>query len=122
MKKLESTWYNMVIVLTLIAVCAGAALAYVNHLTEGPIKEIAEANEAAAIKAVLCTDDVVITDTITIGEGKDAATVYLCLLANQFAAVYADEEDGYATPENLDMPHCLMNGRYPLHTDAPENH
>ena len=67
----------MVIVLTLIAVCAGAALAYVNHLTEGPIKEIAEANEAAAIKAVLCTDDVVITDTITIGEGKDAATVYL---------------------------------------------
>ncbi|MBO7348216.1 MAG: RnfABCDGE type electron transport complex subunit G [Bacteroidaceae bacterium] len=77
MKKIESTWYNMVIVLTLIAVCAGAALAYVNHLTEGPIKEIAEANEAAAIKAVLCTDDVVITDTITIGEGKDAATVYL---------------------------------------------
>ena len=45
MKKLESTWYNMMIVLTLIAVCAGAALAYVNHLTEGPIKEIAEANE-----------------------------------------------------------------------------
>lgn len=77
MKKLESTWYNMMIVLTLIAVCAGAALAYVNHLTEGPIKEIAEANEAAAIKAVLCSDDVIITDTLVIGEGTESSTVYL---------------------------------------------
>ena len=77
MKKLESTWYNMVVVLTLIAVCAGAALAYVNHLTEGPIREIAEANEAAAIKAVLCADDVTVTDTVVVGEGKDAATVYI---------------------------------------------
>ena len=77
MKKLESTWYNMVVVLTLIAVCAGAALAYVNHLTEGPIQEIAQANEAAAIKAVLCADNVTITDTVVVGEGKDATTVYL---------------------------------------------
>ena len=77
MKKLESTWYNMVVVLTLIAVCAGAALAYVNHLTEGPIQEIAQANEAAAIKAVLCADNVTITDTVVVGEGKDASTVYL---------------------------------------------
>lgn len=77
MKKLESTWYNMMIVLTLIAVCAGAALAYVNHLTEGPIKEIAEANEAAAIKAVLCSDDVIITDTMVIGDGTESSTVYL---------------------------------------------
>ena len=77
MKKLESTWYNMVVVLTLIAVCAGAALAYVNHLTEGPIREIAEANEASAIKAVLCADNVTVTDTVVVGEGKDAATVYI---------------------------------------------
>lgn len=67
----------MMIVLTLIAVCAGAALAYVNHLTEGPIKEIAEANEAAAIKAVLCSDDVIITDTMVIGDGTESSTVYL---------------------------------------------
>ena len=77
MKKLESTWYNMAIVLTLIAVIAGAALAYVNHLTEGPIKAIAEANEAAAIKAVLGVEDVSVMDTKTIGEGDAAATVYL---------------------------------------------
>ena len=40
MKKLESTWYNMAIVLTLIAVVAGGALGYVNELTKGPIQEI----------------------------------------------------------------------------------
>ena len=32
MKKLESTWYNMVGVLTAIAVVAGIALAYVNEM------------------------------------------------------------------------------------------
>ena len=33
MKKLESTWYNMVCVLTAIAVIAGVALAAVNSMT-----------------------------------------------------------------------------------------
>lgn len=68
MKKLESTWYNMAIVLTLISVVAGAALAYVNELTKGPIAEIQQRNEAQAIKAVLCDDSAVITDTVTNGD------------------------------------------------------
>lgn len=68
MKKLESTWYNMAIVLTLISVVAGAALAYVNELTKGPIVEIQQRNEAQAIKAVLCDDSAVITDTVTNGD------------------------------------------------------
>ena len=68
MKKLESTWYNMAIVLTLISVVAGAALAYVNELTKGPIAEIQQRNEAQAIKAVLCDDSAVITDTVTTGD------------------------------------------------------
>lgn len=68
MKKIESTWYNMAIVLTLISVIAGAALAYVNELTKGPIAEIQQRNEAQAIKAVLCDDNAVITDTITNGD------------------------------------------------------
>lgn len=77
MKKLESTWYNMAVVLTLIAIVAGAALAYVNSLTEGPIKAIKNANEAAAIKAALCADDVSVKDSMTIGEGDAAAKVYI---------------------------------------------
>ena len=68
MKKLESTWYNMAIVLTVISVVAGAALAYVNELTKGPIAEIQQRNEAQAIKTVLCDDNAVITDTICNGE------------------------------------------------------
>ena len=68
MKKLESTWYNMSIVLTVISVVAGAALAYVNELTKGPIAEIQQRNEAQAIKTVLCDDNAVITDTICNGE------------------------------------------------------
>lgn len=68
MKKLQSTWYNMAIVLTVISVVAGAALAYVNELTKGPIAEIQQRNEALAIKAVLCDDNAVITDTVTNGD------------------------------------------------------
>jgi len=68
MKKIESTWYNMAIVLTLISVIAGAALAYVNELTKGPIAEIQQRSEAQAIKTVLCDDNAVITDTITNGD------------------------------------------------------
>lgn len=68
MKKLQSTWYNMAIVLTVISVVAGAALAYVNELTKGPIAEIQQRNEAQAIKAVLCDDNAVITDTVVNGD------------------------------------------------------
>ncbi|MBR3983144.1 MAG: FMN-binding protein [Bacteroidaceae bacterium] len=68
MKKLQSTWYNMAIVLTVISVVAGAALAYVNELTKGPIAEIQQRNEAQAIKAVLCDDNAVITDIVTNGD------------------------------------------------------
>jgi electron transport complex protein RnfG len=74
MKKLESTWYNMAIVLTVISVVAGAALAYVNEMTKGPIAEIQQRNEAQAIKAVLCDENAVVTDTI---EGEAGVVVYL---------------------------------------------
>ena len=58
MKKLQSTWYNMAIVLTLIAIIAGAALAYVNSVTETVIAEINQQNEDQAKKDVLCTDEI----------------------------------------------------------------
>ena len=73
MKKLESTWYNMAIVLTVISVVAGAALAYVNEVTKGPIEEIKQINKALALKTVLCDDNAVITDTIVNGD----VTLYL---------------------------------------------
>ena len=87
MKKLESTWYNMAIVLTLISVVAGAALAYVNEVTKGPIAEIQQRNEAQAIKTVLCDDNAVITDTIVNGD------VTLYLTANGAAVKTVDPKN-----------------------------
>lgn len=74
MQKLESTWYNMTIVLTIISIIAGASLAYVNEITKGPIAEIQQHNEARAIKQVLQDEKAVITDTVI---GKSGAVVYL---------------------------------------------
>lgn len=88
MKKLESTWYNMAIVLTVISVVAGAALAYVNELTKGPISEIQQRNEAQAIKAVLCDENAVIIDTIANGD------VVLYLAENGAAVKTTDPLNG----------------------------
>lgn len=72
MKKLASTWYNMAIVLTLIAIIAGAALAYVNSITKDTIAQIKADNEAQAIKDVLKANDVKILDQTEV----DGMTVY----------------------------------------------
>ena len=53
MKKLESTWYNMALVLTGIAVVAGAALGYVNSITAPTIEAIKAQQEKAAELEVL---------------------------------------------------------------------
>ena len=53
MKKLESTWYNMALVLTGITVIAGAALGYVNEMTKGPIENIKAQQLADGIGLVL---------------------------------------------------------------------
>ena len=56
MKKLESTLTNMVLVLTLVAVIMGGILAYVNHLTEGPIKAQEQQAIDNGIKNVMCVN------------------------------------------------------------------
>lgn len=56
MKKLESSLMNMVIVLTIISVLAGASLAYINQVTQAPIKEINEKNLQDGIKKVILGD------------------------------------------------------------------
>ena len=57
MKKLESTWYNMALVLTGIAVVAGAALGYVNHVTAPTIESIKAQQEKDAEQEVLAGHD-----------------------------------------------------------------
>jgi len=63
MKKLESSLLNMVLVLTGVAVVMGAILAYVNHLTEGPIALQKEKALADGIKTVMVCNDLVVANT-----------------------------------------------------------
>lgn len=66
MKKLASTWYNMAVVLTVIAVIAGAGLAYVNSITKDAIQQIKAENEAQAVKDVLKDNNVKIVNTVEV--------------------------------------------------------
>ena len=73
-KKLESSLLNMVLVLTGVAVVMGGILAYVNHLTEGPIAQQKEKALADGIKSVMGVDDITVSKTDTVRQnvgGKD---------------------------------------------------
>ena len=63
MKKLESSLTNMVLVLTGVAVIMGGILAFVNHLTEGPINAQKEKALADGIKTVMCVDNLTVANT-----------------------------------------------------------
>ena len=63
MKKLESSLLNMLLVLTGVAVVMGGVLAFVTHLTEGPIAQQKEKALADGIKAVMCVNDLKVAKT-----------------------------------------------------------
>ena len=79
MKKLESSLTNMVLVLTGVAIIMGGILAYVNHLTEGPINEQKVKALADGIKAVIACDDVIVakTDTLYQTDAKGKEMTYV---------------------------------------------
>ena len=74
MKKLESSLFNMVAVLVVVALLMGGLLAVVNHITEGPIAQQAEKALADGIKQVLGSDNLKVTanDTVRLPfDGKE---------------------------------------------------
>ena len=79
MKKLESTLLNMVLALTGVAVIMGGVLAYVNHLTEGPIaaQKVKALNDG--IKVVMCSDAVSVakTDTVRQNDAQGKEMTYI---------------------------------------------
>jgi electron transport complex protein RnfG len=79
MKKLESSLLNMVLVLTGVAVVMGGILAYVNHLTEGPIADVNKQKLDNGIKEVMVCDDLVVTktDTVRQNDAKGKELVYI---------------------------------------------
>ena len=79
MKKLESTLTNMVLALTGVAVIMGGILAYVNHLTEGPINDQKAKALADGIKTVMCVSDLKVaqTDTVRQNDAKGKELTYI---------------------------------------------
>ena len=78
MKKLESSLLNMVLVLTSVAVIMGGILAFVNHLTEGPISEQKAKALADGIKSVMGVDEITVSNTDTVRQnvaGKELTYV-----------------------------------------------
>ena len=71
MKKLESSLTNMVLVLTGVAVIMGGILAFVNHLTEGPIAAQKEKALADGIKTVMCVNDLKVAKTEEVKQNDD---------------------------------------------------
>ncbi|MBO5466930.1 MAG: RnfABCDGE type electron transport complex subunit G [Prevotella sp.] len=78
MKKLESSLLNMVIVLVSVAVITGGLLAWVNNVTEGPIKIQDQLALDNGIKSVMCVDELKVTESKEVVKnigGKDYAFV-----------------------------------------------
>ena len=71
MKKLESTLVNMVGVLVCVCLIMGGILAFVNHVTEGPIGLQAEKALSDGIKAVMVSDQLNVTANDTVKETID---------------------------------------------------
>lgn len=80
MEKLKSSLTNMVIVLTVIAIVAGAVLALINSVTAPQIEKINAENLAAGIKTVMGSTEISVAEpeilTATVGGKEKAFTVY----------------------------------------------
>ena len=78
MKKISSSLQNLILVLVGCALITGVLLAWVNHITEGPIAEKAEKTLADGIQEVMGTTGLTVTanDTLKLSmDGKEATFV-----------------------------------------------
>lgn len=71
MEKLKPTLKNMTLVLVIVAVVVGVILAFVNHITEEPIKEKAAQTLAAGIKTVMHSDNLKVGNDIKFSNDED---------------------------------------------------
>ena len=76
MKKLESSLTNMVLVLTGVAVVMGGVLAWVNHLTSGPIDKQKQLALESGIKTVMQAQTLTVSSIDTIQTDGRTFIVY----------------------------------------------
>ena len=115
MKKLKSTWYNMAIVLTAIAVVAGAALGYVNDITAPTIKALKEKQEKQSEQEVLAGQEgtaIKITDpkgfggalTVMVGLAGDGTILgYKVLESSETPGLGAKAQDWFQKGQKGDV-------------------
>ena len=99
MAKLESTFRNMVLVLTSITLVAAVALGSVYNLTKEPIEASKRAKQENAIMEVLPPDVLIKgTDTITIEGMPEPFYVYQAYAGDEFvgAAVQTYSKNGFS--------------------------
>ena len=71
MEKLKSSMTNMVLVLTGVAVITGCILAYVNHITSGPIEVQKAKTLADGIKSVMGSEELSVSKTDTVKQNDN---------------------------------------------------
>ena len=115
MKKLKSTWYNMAIVLTAIAVVAGAALGYVNDITAPTIKALKAQQEKDAEQEVLAGHEgtaIKVTDpkgfggalTVMVGLAPDGTILgYKVLESSETPGLGAKAQDWFQKGQKGDV-------------------
>lgn len=99
MAQLESSFKNMVVVLTIIAVFAAGTLASVYTLTKAPIAASKIAKQQQAIKEVMPSNFHHLANPITLTEGDETITIHKGYdLNNQYvgAAVESSTNSGFS--------------------------
>ncbi len=90
MKKLESTFFNMILSLTLVTLIAGVSLAYMNELTKGPKAEARKQKQIKAISTVLpeiTNDPFTEKKSIAIAGEKDSLFIFPGLKGDDLAGM-----------------------------------
>lgn len=78
MAKTESTFLNMLVVLTVITLIAGAALGYVYGITEGPIADAEKKQQIEAVQMVAPEfDNFPIDEKYSLKIGSDSLEVII---------------------------------------------
>lgn len=101
MSKKESTFLNMIISLFAITIIAGAALGFINDVTEGPIAKAKLERKVNALKQVLPefnNNPVELVKLIKSDKAKDSIEIYTGMMDDKpiGTAVIGSSEKGYS--------------------------
>lgn len=117
--KLESNIKNMALVLTIISIVAGGALAAVNSITSRQIEKINKENLDKGIKEVLGVGE---NDSLSVSEETDSATGYVFYTTDRGTAVKTTS-NGFGGPIEIltgfDTEGTILGYKVLSHAETP---